>query len=161
MNKTWILQEFFPSSSLLSFPKTVSLESCFLIRHPDLGNKVRNPSQRCIISLSVIRPPVPRVFGRFAGYFQLIESWQKGLVWYQFWDISRLLYHPEVASSFFWVVPVPRIHLPQQLQMPAWCPSSFHIHVLALLCSWMRDGLFVHGWAEFIEELHFRSGFWQ
>ncbi|KFV47926.1 Bombesin receptor-activated protein C6orf89, partial [Tyto alba] len=39
VNKTWILQEFFPTSSLLSFPKTVSLESCFLIRHPDLGNK--------------------------------------------------------------------------------------------------------------------------
>ncbi|PKU35716.1 ras-related protein rab-44 [Limosa lapponica baueri] len=39
VNKTRILQEFFPTSSLLSFPKTVSLESCFLIRHPDLGNK--------------------------------------------------------------------------------------------------------------------------
>ncbi|KFU92442.1 Bombesin receptor-activated protein C6orf89, partial [Chaetura pelagica] len=39
VNKTRILQEFFPSSSLLSFPKTVSLESCFLIRHPHLGNK--------------------------------------------------------------------------------------------------------------------------
>ncbi|NWX91440.1 CF089 protein, partial [Nothoprocta ornata] len=39
LNKTRILQEFFPASSLLSFPKSVSLESCFLIRHPDLGNK--------------------------------------------------------------------------------------------------------------------------
>ncbi|NWS50505.1 CF089 protein, partial [Probosciger aterrimus] len=39
VNKTRILQEFFPASSLLSLPKTVSLESCFLIRHPDLGNK--------------------------------------------------------------------------------------------------------------------------
>ncbi|NXL67176.1 CF089 protein, partial [Chordeiles acutipennis] len=39
VNKTRILQEFFPASSLLSFPETVSLESCFLIRHPDLGNK--------------------------------------------------------------------------------------------------------------------------
>ncbi|KAM8795703.1 CF089 protein, partial [Eudromia elegans] len=38
-NKTRILQEFFPTSSLLSFPQSVSLESCFLIRHPDLGNK--------------------------------------------------------------------------------------------------------------------------
>lgn len=44
MNRTQILQEFFPTSSLLSFPKTVSLENCFLIRHPDLGNKVRNSS---------------------------------------------------------------------------------------------------------------------
>ncbi|KFO80410.1 Bombesin receptor-activated protein C6orf89, partial [Cuculus canorus] len=39
VNKTRILQEFFPAFSLLSFPKTVSLESCFLIRHPHLGNK--------------------------------------------------------------------------------------------------------------------------
>ncbi|KFO84534.1 Bombesin receptor-activated protein C6orf89, partial [Buceros rhinoceros silvestris] len=39
VNKTRILQQFFPTSSLLSFPKTVSLESCFLIHHPDLGNK--------------------------------------------------------------------------------------------------------------------------
>ncbi|NXT45887.1 CF089 protein, partial [Pluvianellus socialis] len=39
VNKTQILQEFFPTTSLLSFPKTVSLETCFLIRHPDLGNK--------------------------------------------------------------------------------------------------------------------------
>uniref|UniRef100_A0A8C3PWC8 Chromosome 6 open reading frame 89 n=1 Tax=Chrysolophus pictus TaxID=9089 RepID=A0A8C3PWC8_CHRPC len=44
VNRTQILQEFFPTSSLLSFPKTVSLENCFLIRHPDLGNKVRNSS---------------------------------------------------------------------------------------------------------------------
>jgi len=54
VNKTQILHEFFPTSSLLSFPKTVSLESCFLIRHPDLGNKVRNSSQgHCGMSLSV------------------------------------------------------------------------------------------------------------
>ncbi|XP_040392158.1 bombesin receptor-activated protein C6orf89 homolog isoform X1 [Cygnus olor] len=39
VNGTQILQEFFPTSSSLSFHKTVSLESCFLIRHPDLGNK--------------------------------------------------------------------------------------------------------------------------
>ncbi|NWJ10673.1 CF089 protein, partial [Crypturellus undulatus] len=39
LNKTRILQEFFPVSSLQSFPKSVSLESCFLIHHPDLGNK--------------------------------------------------------------------------------------------------------------------------
>ncbi|KAF2978260.1 hypothetical protein EK904_013758 [Melospiza melodia maxima] len=39
VNRSGILQEFFPDSSLQSFPKTLSLESCFLIRHPDLGNK--------------------------------------------------------------------------------------------------------------------------
>ncbi|RLV90041.1 hypothetical protein DV515_00014576, partial [Chloebia gouldiae] len=39
VNRSRILQELFPASSLLSFPKTVSLESCFLIHHPDLGNK--------------------------------------------------------------------------------------------------------------------------
>ncbi|NWZ41030.1 CF089 protein, partial [Brachypodius atriceps] len=39
VNRSRILQEFFPTSSLLSFPKRVSLESCFLIRHPNLGNK--------------------------------------------------------------------------------------------------------------------------
>nr|XP_047910478.1 bombesin receptor-activated protein C6orf89 homolog isoform X2 [Anser cygnoides] len=39
VNRTQILQEFFPTSSSLSFHKTVSLESCLLIRHPDLGNK--------------------------------------------------------------------------------------------------------------------------
>lgn len=39
VDRTQILQEFFPTSSSLSFHKTVSLETCFLIRHPDLGNK--------------------------------------------------------------------------------------------------------------------------
>ncbi|XP_057895846.1 bombesin receptor-activated protein C6orf89 homolog [Melospiza georgiana] len=39
VNRSRILQEFFPDSSLQSFPKTLSLESCFLIRPPDLGNK--------------------------------------------------------------------------------------------------------------------------
>ncbi|NXU56192.1 CF089 protein, partial [Turnix velox] len=42
VNKSRILQEFFPTSSLLSFPKTLALESCFLIRHPHLGNKSYN-----------------------------------------------------------------------------------------------------------------------
>lgn len=46
MNRSRILQEFFPSSSVLPLPRTVSLESCFLIRHPQLGNKVRSSPQR-------------------------------------------------------------------------------------------------------------------
>lgn len=55
VNRSRILQEFFPDSSLLSFPKTVSLESCFLIRHPDLGNKVRNSFQRhSLLSMSCL-----------------------------------------------------------------------------------------------------------
>ncbi|XP_025041528.2 bombesin receptor-activated protein C6orf89 homolog [Pelodiscus sinensis] len=41
LNKTQILQELFPALSSLAFPKAVSLESCFLIRHPALGNKTR------------------------------------------------------------------------------------------------------------------------
>lgn len=61
VNRTQILQEFFPTSSLLSFPKTVSLENCFLIRHPDLGNKVRNSSWSyclpvCELSFRSCRP---------------------------------------------------------------------------------------------------------
>ncbi|XP_039391722.1 bombesin receptor-activated protein C6orf89 homolog isoform X3 [Mauremys reevesii] len=39
LNKTQILQELFPAFSLLAFPKAISLESCFLIRNPELGNK--------------------------------------------------------------------------------------------------------------------------
>ncbi|KFV68974.1 Bombesin receptor-activated protein C6orf89, partial [Dryobates pubescens] len=39
VNRTQILQQFFPSSSLLSLPKAVALESCFLIQQPQLGNK--------------------------------------------------------------------------------------------------------------------------
>jgi len=61
VNRTQILQEFFPTSSLLYFPKTVSLENCFLIRHPDLGNKVRNSSWSyclpvCELSFRSCRP---------------------------------------------------------------------------------------------------------
>ncbi|NXI38848.1 CF089 protein, partial [Galbula dea] len=39
LNKTRILQEFFPTSSWLSFPRRVALESCFLIPQPEVGNK--------------------------------------------------------------------------------------------------------------------------
>ncbi|XP_050812327.1 bombesin receptor-activated protein C6orf89 homolog isoform X1 [Gopherus flavomarginatus] len=39
LNKTQILHELFPAFSLLAFPKAISLESCFLIRNPELGNK--------------------------------------------------------------------------------------------------------------------------
>ncbi|KYO33113.1 hypothetical protein Y1Q_0014913 [Alligator mississippiensis] len=38
-NKTQILQELFPAFSLLPFLQAVSLESCFLIHHPELQNK--------------------------------------------------------------------------------------------------------------------------
>uniref|UniRef100_A0A8D0GTI3 Chromosome 6 open reading frame 89 n=1 Tax=Sphenodon punctatus TaxID=8508 RepID=A0A8D0GTI3_SPHPU len=38
-NKTRLLQELFPAFSSLPFPKTVSLESCFLIHHPAQGNE--------------------------------------------------------------------------------------------------------------------------
>ncbi|XP_066481385.1 bombesin receptor-activated protein C6orf89 homolog [Tiliqua scincoides] len=39
LNKTRILHEIFPIFSSLLFPKTVSLENCFLIQHPRLQNK--------------------------------------------------------------------------------------------------------------------------
>ncbi|XP_053099542.1 bombesin receptor-activated protein C6orf89 homolog isoform X2 [Hemicordylus capensis] len=39
LNKTQVLHEMFPAFSSLLFPKTVSLESCFLVSHPRLQDK--------------------------------------------------------------------------------------------------------------------------
>lgn len=69
MNKSRILQEFLPASSLRSFPKTVSLESCFLIRHPDLGNKVRNSFQTHWLPVCELCPSSSEVLWDLQGIF--------------------------------------------------------------------------------------------
>lgn len=84
VNKSRILQEFFPPSSLLSFPKTVSLESCFLIRHPDLGNKVRNSFQRPSFPVYALSPSSSEFLWDLQGIFSWYNPEKEHLGLYQF-----------------------------------------------------------------------------
>lgn len=84
VNKSRILQEFFPTSSLLSFPKRVSLESCFLIRHPDLGNKVRNSFQRHFLPVCVLSPSSSGFLWDLWGIFSSYSLEKEHLGLYQF-----------------------------------------------------------------------------
>lgn len=84
VNKSRILQEFFPASSLLSFPKTVSLESCFLIRHPDSGNKVSNSFQRHSFPVCELSPSSSEFLWDLQGIFSWYNPGKELLGLYQF-----------------------------------------------------------------------------
>lgn len=148
VNRSRILQEFFPTSSLLSFPKRVSLESCFLIRHPNLGNKVRNSFQRHFLPVCVLSPSSSEFLWDLQGIFSSYSPKKERLGLYQFCpslcklSISRWLCLPAVMSSLEQEMPC--AHLPWQLEMsqkqrdfkdhlvPAPLACSIHVSGLAL-----------------------------
>ncbi|XP_010209255.1 PREDICTED: bombesin receptor-activated protein C6orf89 homolog [Tinamus guttatus] len=90
-NKTRILQEFFPASSLLSFPKSVSLESCFLIRHPDLGNKSYSLHSLFAVGsgqLTLTVVPLDKCRGHCRTFEVQLEAGDFGFASADYWTMS-------------------------------------------------------------------------
>ncbi|KFV79992.1 Bombesin receptor-activated protein C6orf89, partial [Struthio camelus australis] len=91
LNKTWILQEFFPASSLLSFPKAVSLESCFLIRHPDLRNKSYSLHSLFAVGsgqLTLTVVPLDKCRGQCKTFKVELEAGDLGYASTDYWTMS-------------------------------------------------------------------------
>ncbi|KFO06440.1 Bombesin receptor-activated protein C6orf89, partial [Balearica regulorum gibbericeps] len=100
VNKTRILQEFFPTSSLLSFPKTVSLESCFLIRHPDLGNKSYNLHSLFAVGsgqLTLTVVPLDKCRGHCEMFKVELEAGDLGYASADYWTMSFMAKGTEPA----------------------------------------------------------------
>lgn len=91
VNRTQILQEFFPTSSLLSFPKTVSLENCFLIRHPDLGNKSYSLHSLFVVGsghLTLTVAPLDKCRGHCEMFKVDLEAGDLGYASMDYWMMS-------------------------------------------------------------------------
>ncbi|XP_052553995.1 bombesin receptor-activated protein C6orf89 homolog isoform X1 [Tympanuchus pallidicinctus] len=91
VNRTQILQEFFPTSSLLSFPKTVSLENCFLIRHPDLGNKSYSLHSLFVVGsgqLTLTVVPLDKCRGHCEMFKVDLEAGDLGYASTDYWTMS-------------------------------------------------------------------------
>ncbi|POI28642.1 hypothetical protein CIB84_007608 [Bambusicola thoracicus] len=91
VNRTQILQEFFPTSSLLSFPKTVSLENCFLIRHPDMGNKSYSLHSLFVVGsgqLTLTVVPLVKCRGHCEMFEVDLEAGDLGYASMDYWTMS-------------------------------------------------------------------------
>ncbi|KFW90898.1 Bombesin receptor-activated protein C6orf89, partial [Phalacrocorax carbo] len=100
VNKTRILQEFFPTSSLPSFPKTVSLESCFLIRHPDLGNKSYSLHSLFAVGsgqLTLTVAPLDKCRGHCEMFKMELEAGDLGYASADYWTMSFMAKGTEPA----------------------------------------------------------------
>ncbi|OXB84499.1 UNVERIFIED_CONTAM: hypothetical protein H355_010926 [Colinus virginianus] len=89
VNRTQILQEFFPT--LLSFPKTVSLENCFLIRQPDLGNKSYSLHSLFVVGsgqLALTVVPLGKCRGHCEVFRVDLEAGDLGYASVDYWTMS-------------------------------------------------------------------------
>ncbi|XP_071434689.1 bombesin receptor-activated protein C6orf89 homolog isoform X3 [Pithys albifrons albifrons] len=99
-NKSLILQEFLPESSWQSFPKTVSLESCFLIHHPDLGNKSYSLHSLFAVGsgqLTLSVAPLDTCRGHCETFKVELEAGDLGYVSTDYWTMSFMAKGTEPA----------------------------------------------------------------
>ncbi|NXK94811.1 CF089 protein, partial [Formicarius rufipectus] len=99
-NKSLILQEFLPESSLQSFPRTASLESCFLTHHPDLGNKSYSLHSLFAVGrgqLTLTVAPLDTCRGHCEMFKVELEAGDLGYVSTDYWTLSFMAKGTEPA----------------------------------------------------------------